>query len=67
MSEKTLKRAAWFIAAWAFLMCGLFSAAWILDVPTGQMNSWRFFGLYAVMFTCLPLIAVCVINGTEQK
>lgn len=66
MTRTTMKRTAFFLAAWVFAMCALFGMAWVFDVRAGDMTSWRFFSMYAVLFTFGPLVAVCLIRGMDQ-
>lgn len=66
MTPRTMKRSMFFLAAWVFAMCALFGMAWVFDVRAGDMTSWRFFSMYAVLFTFGPLVAVCLFRGLDQ-
>lgn len=63
---KSRKRAAWFIAAWALVMCALVCLSMIFDTPSSGLSSWRFFSLYAVIFTFGPLVWACLCKGFDQ-
>lgn len=59
-----MRKKIWFLAAWAFAMAGFYALAWVFDTPTGTpVSIWRFFSMYAVMFTFGPLVVLCIGKG----
>lgn len=57
-------RIKWFVGAWVVVMASLAAMAWIVD---GPQNSWRFFGMFAVIFTAYPLAVLLITRGVESK